>query len=362
MSDLENTTISVPPGSLPASDALGYNTLVRFMRHVEKIKNLDFPQQQSYASDFLLKVAQGPAYSKLRIDLASGFLLKRLIEINHRLKNEPDNPDMEDYCLYAAKLGADNESDLITQMARKWGKLSHSEGERRIVRQSSARKMIELFSDTANTAPGIVLKNFLANFADIMTDIRYKRKIRIEDFKAGKKEACNHIFSVLYRNLMQYATFAVGKENAYDLVADVLIRVWKEKDIFLNSSHLLKYSSVRLRYDVLNFHRDEEREQRNLAAYPNKMDITTFDPPAIDAIEEHEKKAFLHDTLHQGVAQLAKQESIIMTLLLEGKKPTEVANELGCNRATVDVTKSKCVQKLQNYFAERSKLIDSLRF
>lgn len=200
-----NSIVSTSSEGMTASDVLGYDTFTRLMEHIKKIRDLDFAQQKSYADDFLMKVSQQPTYPKLRINLAAGFLLKRLIDVTQRLKDDPENPELENYRLCAKKLNADHDkNNLIAQMAQTWDAARDGTNTKREdVRSKSISHLSKLFSDSTKTNPAAILENFTTIFAHTMGDVRYKREKR----KKPQQPPQTPSEQTLASNALSYAVF-----------------------------------------------------------------------------------------------------------------------------------------------------------
>lgn len=158
------------------------------------------------------------------------------------------------------------------------------------------------------------------------------------------------IFNQYYVALCLFADrYMEDKDASADIVQDTFAKLWQIRNDFsyLHQVKAFLYTSV-----------------RNKAL--NELEHSKVVSEYIQKVTEKEKEDFFHDTvieeetyrvLTEAIDKLPDQMKAIMQLSLEGKKNTEIAEQLNVSTETVHTLKKIAYKKLRTYLKEYYYLI-----
>lgn len=151
------------------------------------------------------------------------------------------------------------------------------------------------------------------------------------------------LFEEFYHPLVRFAfQYTSDRERAEDIVQEVFISMWHKKPAFDDLLQLRTYLYRSVQRKCLNYLRDlrvRRRHEQLMADTPQHEE-----PTVIRTLIREE----VYRQLQASVEQLPPQCKKICLLILEGKKPSEVARELNLAVETVKKQRKIALQRLQN--------------
>lgn len=171
----------------------------------------------------------------------------------------------------------------------------------------------------------------------------------IADFLAGKERAFEDIFRCFYPVLCLFANrFLPGQPNAKDIAQDALIKAWERKIDFKTVSKLKSFLFTCVRNACFNELEKIKVQQKYW---------TTLNNSEID-----DEQSVLEQMIHAEVVAMVFRHvnilpeqcrRVILMTFEEGKKPKEIAQELGISISNVSS------QKLRGIVLLKEKLSDN---
>lgn len=150
-------------------------------------------------------------------------------------------------------------------------------------------------------------------------------KLKEQKFKELLAENKAMIYRLCYGYLY-------NKEEIEDLFQEILINIWNSLDKFRNES---KISTWIYRIAVNSALMYNKKEQKLKSVF-TKFEIEHSDKREDDTHEYQEKEDQIQK-LRKAIAQLKKQDRLIISLVLEGMKYEEISEVMGLTMSNVGV-------------------------
>ncbi|PWL30792.1 RNA polymerase sigma-70 factor [uncultured Roseivirga sp.] len=159
----------------------------------------------------------------------------------------------------------------------------------------------------------------------------------------GDETAFQETFELYFKVLVLFATkFSLDKEAAEDLVQDVFVKLYEQRDRlqFHSSLKAFLYQSVRNRcIDLIRSTKTREKHHVEIKADTDVEGLNS---------EELMLQSELEEKIYQSIKQLPEQCQLIFKMnRFEGKKNQEIANELNISKRTVETQISKALKRLR---------------
>lgn len=159
----------------------------------------------------------------------------------------------------------------------------------------------------------------------------------------GDETAFQETFELYFKVLVLFATkFSLDKETAEDLVQDVFVKLYEQKDRlqFHSSLKAFLYQSVRNRcIDLIRSSKTREKHHVEIKAGADLEGLNSEDLMLQSELEEK---------IYHSIGQLPEQCQIIFKMnRFEGKKNQEIAEELNISKRTVEAQISKALKRLR---------------
>lgn len=153
------------------------------------------------------------------------------------------------------------------------------------------------------------------------------------------------LFETYYASLVNFACrYAHDSEEAEDIVQNVFVSMWDAKIHFDNTLKMRNYLYRATLHGVYNVERHRRVCASGMAVL--SRDQAQDETLLQDAIQEHE----LWCRMVEAVEELPERCREICRLTLAGKKPSQIAKELGLSVETVKKQKKIAIQKLKERF------------
>ncbi|NVK84770.1 MAG: RNA polymerase sigma-70 factor [Cytophagia bacterium] len=159
----------------------------------------------------------------------------------------------------------------------------------------------------------------------------------------GDETAFQETFELYFKVLVLFATkFSLDKETAEDLVQDVFVKLYEQKERlqFHSSLKAFLYQSVRNRcIDMIRSSKTREKHHMEIKAGAELEGLNSEDLMLQSELEEK---------IYHSIGQLPEQCQIIFKMnRFEGKKNQEIAEELNISKRTVETQISKALKRLR---------------
>lgn len=159
----------------------------------------------------------------------------------------------------------------------------------------------------------------------------------------GDETAFQETFELYFKVLVLFATkFSLDKETAEDLVQDVFVKLYEQKERlqFHSSLKAFLYQSVRNRcIDMIRSSKTREKHHVEIKAGAELEGLNSEDLMLQSELEEK---------IYHSIGQLPEQCQIIFRMnRFEGKKNQEIAEELNISKRTVETQISKALKRLR---------------
>lgn len=153
------------------------------------------------------------------------------------------------------------------------------------------------------------------------------------------------LFETYYTSLVNFACrYAHDTEEAEDIVQNVFVAMWDARIHFDNGLKMRNYLYRATIHGVYNVERHRRVCETGMAVLSQRQ--AQDDALLQDAIQEHE----LWCQVVEAVEELPGRCREICRLTLAGKKPAQIAEELGLSVETVKKQKKIAIQKLKDRF------------
>lgn len=159
----------------------------------------------------------------------------------------------------------------------------------------------------------------------------------------GDETAFQETFEIYFKVLVLFATkFSLDKETAEDLVQDVFVKLYEQKDRlqFHSSLKAFLYQSVRNKcIDLIRSTKTREKHHVEIKAGTDVEGLNS---------EELMLQSELEEKIYHSIKQLPDQCQLIFSMnRFEGKKNQEIADELNISKRTVETQISKALKILR---------------
>lgn len=156
----------------------------------------------------------------------------------------------------------------------------------------------------------------------------------------------NQLYTELFPRLVQMASAWIAREDAEDLVQDVLVKLWERRDGLSFIANIHTYASAAVRHKCQDYlkHQAYVREYRH-GLWTNLHLACELESPT-RYVEYRE----LHDRVEKAVNQLPHRNRLVFMLSrYEDKSNAEIAQELGISVNTVECHMTKALSRLHSY-------------
>lgn len=161
--------------------------------------------------------------------------------------------------------------------------------------------------------------------------------------RSGEQQAFDYIFHDFYPSLCYFANRLIeDRPIAEEIVQDALFTVWQKQADFYSLQSLKAFLYISTRNACYNHIKREKlkiiREQAMTMLYePDEETV-------LHTIIETE----IFQELHQAIDTLPEQCRKIMSMIVEGQKPKDIAAELGITVSTVNNQKMRGISLLKD--------------
>lgn len=153
------------------------------------------------------------------------------------------------------------------------------------------------------------------------------------------------LFETYYGSLVNFACrYAHDPEEAEDIVQNIFVAMWNGRVHFENELKMRNYLYRATIHGVYNVKRHRRVCESGMAVLSQHQ--AQDDNLLQDAIQEHE----LWCRVVEAVDELPERCREICRMTLAGKKPSQIAEELGLSVETVKKQKKIAIQKLKDRF------------
>ena len=159
----------------------------------------------------------------------------------------------------------------------------------------------------------------------------------------GDETAFQETFELYFRVLVLFATkFSLEKEIAEDLVQDVFVKLYEQKDRLQFHSSLKAFIYQSVRNKCIDLIRSTKTRERHHVEIKAGAEIEGLNSEELMMQSELEEKIYL------SISQLPDQCQLIFKMnRFEGKKNQEIADELNISKRTVETQISKALKILR---------------
>lgn len=188
----------------------------------------------------------------------------------------------------------------------------------------------------------------IPSFGQVAMEFNKDDKQDFAAFKSGDDAGYIHLFRRFYHPLCLFALqFKISKEDAEEVVQDILHQLWYKKNDFDSLNKLASFLYVSTRNATLN------RLDRNRRLLKNQEQFHV-ESAASDILNAEQFQNMVYaetlSQLHEAFKKLPAQCAKVMTMLyLEGHTVAEVVEQLQITASTVYVQKKKGIDYLKEY-------------
>jgi RNA polymerase sigma-70 factor (ECF subfamily) len=169
-------------------------------------------------------------------------------------------------------------------------------------------------------------------------------------FKAGDRQAFNALFEMYWAKLVSYGALIVGEQASKDIVQNVFVKVWVDRDSIHDCETLRPYLMRAVYNASLNVLRNKAKYISMEGVDSSMIDFLTagqYSPDDSDII----KKLYTSERdleIEAAILQLPPRcQEIFRLVFNEGKSHKEVAAQLGITVSTVDNQVFKALSRLR---------------
>ncbi|NNF35020.1 MAG: RNA polymerase sigma-70 factor [Saprospiraceae bacterium] len=155
-----------------------------------------------------------------------------------------------------------------------------------------------------------------------------------------EKSTFKEVFKTYYNPLVNFASNIIGEKDAEDVVQDVFLKIWHQKDeIFINSPKSFLFRAV--------YNKCIEKIRR-LKVEKDYLDTVITKSTAINAIEEVADTFMLKEKINKSLRQLPpKTREVFVLAKVNGLTYREIAEEMKISVKTVENHMSNAFKKLR---------------
>ena len=166
----------------------------------------------------------------------------------------------------------------------------------------------------------------------------------LEGLRNGAEHCYSALFNTLYPALCYHALqYTADEAVSEDIAEEAFIKLWERREHFFNLGELKRFLYVTVQNASIDWLRKRPRTARmhdELGRLADGLEKTQF-----ELMVETE----LFRELNAAIETLPHQtRTVIKKIFIEGKKGTEVAEEMGVSKSTVNTLKTLGIRKLQN--------------
>lgn len=161
----------------------------------------------------------------------------------------------------------------------------------------------------------------------------------LKKFNNRDEYAFGEVYSMFYHDIVLYASMLYRTEIVHpaDVVQDIFVKLWQSPNIQFDALYKVKsyvYTAVK------NDFRDFISHNKHIEKYRNMISLE--DNFQIDIIENE-----AYSMIERSLNVLPEECAKIMKMVLDGWKPGEIAEQLGCSQQTVYNQKYEAIQILR---------------
>lgn len=161
----------------------------------------------------------------------------------------------------------------------------------------------------------------------------------LKKFNNRDEYAFGEVYSMFYHDIVLYASMLYRTEIVHpaDVVQDIFVKLWQSPNIQFDALYKVKsyvYTAVK------NDFRDFISHNKHIEKYRNMISLE--DNFQIDIIENE-----AYSMIERSLNVLPEECAKIMKMFLDGWKPGEIAEQLGCSQQTVYNQKYEAIQILR---------------
>lgn len=179
-----------------------------------------------------------------------------------------------------------------------------------------------------------------------------KQHKQIQPIKQGDEKAFKALFHHHYPGLYRYCrTYIFEKETAEELVQDVFIHLWENRQSLIIKHSLSAYLHASVKNKALNYLKSKYARQKAITIDDSTVEL---EAQTLDSPPDQEK---LYRLAQEGIQQLPERCRIIFTLSRQaGLTYDEIAEELSISKESVKSQIKIALQKLRRYLNEHWEL------
>lgn len=177
----------------------------------------------------------------------------------------------------------------------------------------------------------------------------------IEQFNKGERTAYKGIFDYYYKDLFHFAWKMLGnKEDAEDLTIQIFSKLFLRHADFNTAPNLKAFLYISTRNSCLNFLRDKKYETEMRKKFADKMESD------YRLSLEYTVKSDLLEAVQKAISNLPETyRRIFRLLILEERKPSEVAALLDISLDNVYQQKKRALQMLRMRLDDKTLIFTS---
>ena len=166
----------------------------------------------------------------------------------------------------------------------------------------------------------------------------------IDTLRAWDESSVSMLYAHFFRSLVVYAAQIIGDDEAEDIVQEVFSILWERRPEFSSENQLSTYLYRSVRNAAISWQRHETvRERfRNAAVGQANSNVSETDDR-----EEKLRKEEVYRQLMLCIDELPPRQREIFLKCMEGKKNSEIAEQLHISAETVKVQKRRAVRSLR---------------
>ncbi|NGM62462.1 RNA polymerase sigma-70 factor [Sphingobacterium sp. SGG-5] len=165
----------------------------------------------------------------------------------------------------------------------------------------------------------------------------------MQRLKRGEELAFDYFFHRYFPLMVTFASrFVPNNVLAEEIVQDVFYKVWERRSSFANAQALKAFLYISTKNASYNEISKFQNRYKHQEAYASENELT--EQPVLQEIIRTEVYASLSVAIQTLPGQCRK---IIQLLFEEGKKPIEIADELGISISTVNSQKARGLMLLK---------------
>ena len=174
--------------------------------------------------------------------------------------------------------------------------------------------------------------------------------ILLDRLSRGSEEAYNELFHRYYSPLCEYASYYLSDEDSEDLVQEIMILLWEQREILIHINSLKAYLFTVVRNRCLNAIEKEASRQRKHSGWYEEFG-DKFENPDFYSADD------LMEQLQKAIAELPEgYREVFDRSRFTSKTNQETAQELGVSLKTVEyrITQSLKIlrKRLSDYLSD----------